>query len=171
MGTPDRLRGRLTHAEMPDLAFGHQLGQRADGLLDRYVRVDAVQVVQVDMIGAQVAQRTLKGPAHVLRPAVQADHLTVVGDLHAGLGGEDGRLPASRKGPAEKLFVDERAVALRGIQQGDAELQRAVDGGQRLALVGGAVEDAHAHAAQALNTGDQALTAECAVFHEVQSSL
>jgi hypothetical protein len=34
-----------------DLALGHQLGQRADGVLDRRVRVDAVLVVEVDAVG------------------------------------------------------------------------------------------------------------------------
>ncbi|MFB7675854.1 lantibiotic dehydratase C-terminal domain-containing protein [Kitasatospora purpeofusca] len=45
---------------------------------------------------------------------------------------------AARRG--DQLRVDERAVALGGVQQGDAELEGTVDGGQGFGLVGGAVE-------------------------------
>jgi hypothetical protein len=34
-----------------DLALGHQLGQGADGVLDRGVRVDSVLVVELDAVG------------------------------------------------------------------------------------------------------------------------
>ena len=49
----------------------------------------------------------------------------------------------------DQLLVDHRTVELGGVQEVDAELQRPVDGGDRLALVGLAVERRHAHAAEA----------------------
>ena len=49
---------------------------------------------------------------------------------------------------ADQLLVGQRPVQLRGVQEVDPELQRALDRGDRLALVGRAVEGRHAHAAE-----------------------
>jgi hypothetical protein len=54
-----------------DLALGDQPGQRADGVLDRGVGVDAVLVVQVDVIGAKPTQRTLDRGTDFRRAAIQ----------------------------------------------------------------------------------------------------
>jgi hypothetical protein len=54
-----------------DLALLHQLGDGADGVLDRDLRVDPVLVVQVDVVGAQPAQGALDGGGDVGRAAVQ----------------------------------------------------------------------------------------------------
>ena len=56
VGAADRLRGGLGQPDVQDLALGDQLGQRADGLLDRGVRVDPVLVVEVDVVGAEPPQ-------------------------------------------------------------------------------------------------------------------
>ena len=50
---------------------------------------------------------------------------------------------------ADELLVGVRAVELGGVEEGAAQLDRAVDRADGLALVGGAVEGAHAHAAEA----------------------
>ena len=47
-----------------------QLGHRADGVLDRHLRVDPVLVVEVDHVDPQPAQAGLDPGADVLRPAV-----------------------------------------------------------------------------------------------------
>jgi hypothetical protein len=52
----DGVRARFGQADVPDLALGHELGQRSDGVLDRRARVDAVLVVQVDVVGAHPGQ-------------------------------------------------------------------------------------------------------------------
>jgi hypothetical protein len=56
MGASDRLRAGLGQADVQHLALGHQLGERADGLLDRRVGIDAVLVVEVDTVGPQPLQ-------------------------------------------------------------------------------------------------------------------
>jgi hypothetical protein len=55
---------------VPDLALPDQLAQRADRVLDRRGGVDAVLVVEVDVVGAKAPQRPLDGDAEVLRGAV-----------------------------------------------------------------------------------------------------
>ncbi len=87
--------------------------------------------------------------------------------LAPGLGGDDGRLAAAGQGLAEELLVAEGAVALGGVEEGDAQLQGAVDGGEGLGLVGGAVVGAHTHQAEALGADLQSLTAQCADLHGV----
>ncbi len=68
----DRLGRGLGEAEVANLALLHELGHRADGLLDRRVGVHAVLVVEVDVVGPQPPQRGLAGGAHVLGAAVDA---------------------------------------------------------------------------------------------------
>ena len=50
-----------------DLAGLDELGHRADGLLDRHGLVDAVLVVEVDVVDAEPLQRGVAGGADVLR--------------------------------------------------------------------------------------------------------
>ena len=56
----DGLHAGLGEAEVPHLALGDQLLDRARHLLDRHVRVDAVLVEEVDRVGAQALQRGLR---------------------------------------------------------------------------------------------------------------
>jgi hypothetical protein len=56
VGAAERLGAGLGQADVPDLAFGHQLGDGADGLLDGRVGVDAVLVVEVDAVGPKALQ-------------------------------------------------------------------------------------------------------------------
>ena len=63
--------------EVADLAGLDELGHRADGLLDRDVLVDAVLVVEVDVVDAEALQRGVAGLPDVLRRAVDAEPLAV----------------------------------------------------------------------------------------------
>src|SRR5256885_1325880 len=62
-------------ADVPDLPLVPQLGERADGLLERHLRVVAVQLVEVDAVDAESAQAPLARLAQVLRPAVACPRL------------------------------------------------------------------------------------------------
>ena len=66
----DRLRRRLGKPDVVDLSGVDQLRHRADGLLDRHVRIDAVLVVEVDVVDAEPPQRAVDRSAHVLGGAV-----------------------------------------------------------------------------------------------------
>ena len=55
----------------------------------------------------------------------------------------------ARDRPADELLVGQRAVELRGVEEVDAELERALDRRDRLVFVGRAVERRHSHAAEA----------------------
>ena len=62
----DRVGRGLAEADVAHLALLDELAHRADRLLDRNVGVDAVLVVEVDVIGAQPLQRAVDRAAHVL---------------------------------------------------------------------------------------------------------
>ena len=127
----------LGQAEVADLAGRDQLGHRADGLLDRDGLVDAVLVVEVDVVDAEPLQRGVAGGADVLRPAVDADPGAVGAALVAELGGQLDLVAAAGDRLADQLLVGERAVHVGGVEEGDAEVERAVDGRDALRLVGG----------------------------------
>ena len=69
-GTPHGVGRRLGQSEVAHLPLGDQLGHRPDRLLDRNVRVRAMQVVEVDVVDTQALQRALDRVAHVLGPTV-----------------------------------------------------------------------------------------------------
>ena len=156
----------LREPEVADLARVHQLGHRPDRLLDRHVGVDAVLVVEVDVVDPEAPQRRVAGRPHVVRAAVDAAHARVVGVAHdAELGGQHHLVAAVGDRPPDQLLVGARAVHVGGVEQRDPEVERAVDRRDRLGLVGAAVELRHAHAAQALRRYGQALRAERALLH------
>ena len=67
---------------------------------------------------------------------------------------------------ADQFFVGERAVHVGGVEQGDPEIESALDGGERFGLVPLPVELAHAHAAEPLRGDDQS-RARAASLHAV----
>ena len=151
----DGLRRRLAEPEVEHLARLHELGHRADGLLDRHVGIDAVLVVEVDVVGAEPLQRAVDRAAHVLGRAVErADGREVAGprrrlDAPRELGGEDVLVAVALDRPPDELLVGHRPVELGRVEEVDPELQRALDRRDGLALVGRAVEGRHPHAPQA----------------------
>ena len=140
----------LGQSDVADLALGHQLGHSADGVLDRSVRVDPVLVVQVDVVGAEPLQGALDRGADVGRAAVD-DAGAAAGVGHqAELRRHHDLVAAALDGPADQFLVEERAVDLGGVDVGDAQIQRPVDGADRLgvAALPGVVVAGHRHGAQ-----------------------
>jgi len=155
MGAADGVHPGLGQADVADLALGDQLGQGADGVLDRGVGVDAVLVVQVDVVGAEPTQRTLDRGADVRGAAVEdTGAASGVGD-HAKLGRHHDLVATASDGPAEEFLVGVRPVDLGGVEEGDAQLQCPVDGADGLGVVaaGAGVGGGHPHGAKA-DAGD-----------------
>ncbi|CAK7280783.1 hypothetical protein SGPA1_11576 [Streptomyces misionensis JCM 4497] len=133
-------------AQRPHLPRPHQLRHRAPGLLDGHLGIGAVQLVEVDHIRLQPAQRGVAGPLHIPRAAVGHDVLLAHQQPH--LRGDEGlRAPLSEH-PAQQQLIGERAVHVRGVQQARPQVQCPVDASQRLVTPppGPAVRPAHRHA-------------------------
>jgi hypothetical protein len=101
VAAPERAREEAA----PERAVGHQrdaeLAQERDDLrleiLDRRLRIDAVLVVDVDVVDAEPFQARLAGDRHVVGPAID-DAALAVGPAHVAEFGGDQHLvaPASR---------------------------------------------------------------------------
>ena len=73
----NRLRPDLGEADVADVARLHQLRDRADGLLDRHVGEDAAGPVDVDVVGAEPAERVGEEVLDRRRAQVVADDRAV----------------------------------------------------------------------------------------------
>jgi len=112
------------------------------------VGVDAVLVEQIDPVGAQASQRVVDAGADRLGAAVGSGR-HARGELEAELGRDRDLLPHSLECLAQDLFVVERPVDLRGVEEGDPALDGRADQGDRvLALRDRREALAHAHATE-----------------------
>src|SRR5450759_609056 len=167
MSTADRLWRGLGQADVADLARLHELGHRTHGLLDRDLLVHTVLVVQVDVLHAEALERGVAGRVHVLRPAVDAHPAAVLAAHVPELRRQHDLVAPPRDGAPDEALVGERTVDVRGVDQGHAQLEGAMDGRHRLVLVDGAVELRHAHAAETHGRHLQPPAAESARLHDV----
>src|SRR5262249_53700177 len=129
--------------------FGHG----ADGLLDRHLRIDAVLVIEVDVIRSQSTKRPFDRAAHVTGGAVlrpYGRHLTGNGPVHppAELRRDHVVVAAPRHGSPDKRLVRQSPVQLRRIDEVDAKLERPPDRLDTFRLVSRAVERGHTHTTQ-----------------------
>ncbi len=140
----------LGEADVADVAGLDQLGDRADGLLDRHGGVQPGGAVDVDVVGAQAAQGVGEGGLDRRRAGVVAEPLAVRAALGAELHADPDVLAvAAAQRLVDQQLVVAHAVEVAGVEQGDAGVEGRVDGRDALGLVGGAVEVRHAHAAEA----------------------
>src|SRR5436305_3705355 len=75
-------------AYMADQSSVNELSHRANGLFDRRRRVDAVQVIEVDVIGAQAPQACIERRPHTVGTAQTAERPIRV-EAAAELGRDD----------------------------------------------------------------------------------
>ncbi len=73
VGTSEGGFGDFGKAQEPDLTGGDQLRHGPDRLFDRHVRVDPVEVVQVDDIDLESGQAGLAGRADPVGTSIDAD--------------------------------------------------------------------------------------------------
>lgn len=171
----DRLRpadggaAGFREAERANFAFPHQLGHDADSLLDRHVGVDPVLVEQVDGLDAETFQRSLGNLSDMFGAAVDAGdggsaRLTGI-DLEAEFGGDHHTIAERLQRLSEKNLVGKRAVDLGSVEEGDAEIDGAMERPDRFRFVTGAIGKAHAHAAEA-DGGDGQIISEFTGLHD-----
>ena len=132
-GVADLAGGPLAHPDVVDLALADQVVQGPQGLLQRGLVVEAVALVQVEVVGAQPAQAGVAGLHDVL--AGQAAVVGAVPDREVDLGGEHvGGAGVPLEGLAEDLLGRPPAVHVGGVEEVHPELVGA--GHARPGLVG-----------------------------------
>src|SRR6185503_9446646 len=89
-----------------------------------------------------------------------------VGAAHAGeLSGDRHSIATIGDGAAEELFVGERPVHVRCIEERDTELDGAMDRSDRLRVVTARIELGHTHASESERGDTKSLRSESALLH------
>ena len=136
------LDARVGDADPAHLARVLELLERADRLGVGHVRIGPVELVEVDHVGLERAQRRLARGADVLRPAVERPRAAARAGV-AALGGDEHAVAAAaqRLGDQPLVVADlvpSQAVRVGGVDQVHAGVERRVDRADRPVLVGAA---------------------------------
>ena len=75
MASANRLHARFRKPEVFDLAFADQVLDRARDLLDRHVGIDAVLILQIDLIALELLERRVGSLDAPRQPKVWDDNL------------------------------------------------------------------------------------------------
>ena len=167
LGCPLRLddlrRGDRRGAEGADLARVDEVGERAERLVDVGARIEAVDLVEVDPVGAQPAQRALD---RLGDPAPRrAAAVGVFAHGQADFRGEhDVVAPPAGERLADDLLRLARGVEVGGVDEVDAGVERAVDDPDRVVVIGVA-ERAEHHRAEAQLTDRDAAASQRSMVH------
>jgi hypothetical protein len=153
LGLGELPREHAAGADVAGLARLHHLVQRGHGLLDRRLVVPPVDLVQVDVIGAEPPQRRVDRGEHML--AGQAPVVGALTHREVHLGGQHVVVPPGEE-PAQQVSRDLLAHAVRigvgRVEEGDAALDGRLDdrlGGVLVEMPGAFGLGAVAHHAQA----------------------
>jgi hypothetical protein len=130
----DDLRGREGRcADRPHLALPHQIGEYRQRLLDIGVGCRPVDLVEVDVIGLQPAQRTLHGTGD---PAARIALLVrIVAHRSMHLGGQHHMLAPALQRLADDLLGLAAAIPVGRIDEIDTGIQRLVDHPDPLVMI------------------------------------
>src|SRR6185436_5026161 len=131
----DRFRRRFRQAEISHLAGLHELRHRADGVFDRRLRIHAMLVVEIDGLHAETLQRRVAGAPDVLWPPVDTEELAVLRSDVPELRRKHDLAASIADRTADQPFVGVRTVNVSGIEEVDAEVERAMNGLNRAGLV------------------------------------
>src|SRR3954471_23851622 len=99
---PDSAGASLAEAEVSHLALLNEAGHSANGVLDRHVGIDAVDVIEIDDIDLHPLKASLAGDRHVIRSAVDPTALAVGAPDVAELRGDEILMAAALDGFADK---------------------------------------------------------------------
>ena len=132
--------GKPERRDLPLVLHGLQL---ADLVGQWYLPVDAMQLQQVDAIDAEAAQAHLDLLAQVRRAS---DHMPLAraGTHEAGLRRDEHLLRVRVQRLAQDLLAHVRTVRISGVDEVDAELDRAPHDANALVAVGRLAPDARA---------------------------
>src|SRR6202034_1034401 len=154
-------------SEMADFSLAHEIGQGADGVLDRRLRIDPMLVIEVDRLDSEPLEARVARLAHVSGVAPDRKESALRTADGAEFRGQYDLVAAAPDCPPDQLFVASDPVHVGRIEKRKAALDRAMDGGDRLVVVATGVEFRHPHASQTEGRNREAGTSEFALFHDL----
>src|SRR5208283_2030694 len=161
----NRTGASLRKAQVANFSFAHQVGHRADGLLDRHLLVDAMLVVEIDVIDTEALERCIAGGAHVFGSAV--DRALAIGqDLVGKLGRDNHAVAVFLERFADQLLVVAHAVNVGGVEEIDPKLDGALKRRDGFDVVARAVKLRHPHASEAQLRYFESLRTKFSLFHD-----
>src|SRR5471030_2158406 len=169
VGAADGVGAHFGQTDVLDVAVLNQVGDGADGVFDRHRRVEARRAVDVDVFDAEALQRIGGEVFHrgraVVDAAEAAGRVAQRAELDADLRGV---AVAAHQRLAQQQFVVAHGVEVAGVEQGDAGVERGVDGGDGFGAVGRTVPVLrHAHQAEADLCHLRAGVAELTCLHGI----
>jgi hypothetical protein len=157
--------GEVGQAGVADLARVDGVVQEAQRLLQRRERIPRVQLVEVDVVDPEPAQRRIEGPTQVTAGVAQGVGLVAHGE--PALGGEDDAIAdvgrPRGKPAAENFLRGTVGVDVGGVDQRAAALDEDVELLVSLRFVGLRAEG---HGAQAQSRDGAPTATQRAVFHD-----
>jgi hypothetical protein len=133
---------------MADFSLRDKVFYGAGDVLHWHIRIDPVLVEQIDAVGLEALQRSIRDFADAFRPAIDTLRRNPV--LEAKLRGDDDVIAHRGEGLAQQLLILERAIGFGRVEECDAPLKGGAD--QRDAVVfldGWSIPKAEPHATQA----------------------
>jgi len=113
----DRLHPCFRKSEVPDLAFLNQILNRSRHVFDWHLRINAMLIEEIDVVGLQSLERRFGNLLDVLRPAIGADLLPVGIKFETELGGHHYLIANGSQRFAHQLFVCERTVHFSSVEE------------------------------------------------------
>ena len=146
--TSYRLRPDLGQTDMADVTRLHELGDRADRLLDGHRGVETRGTIDVHVVEPETREAVREGVLHGDGARVVPDEapgrVTQGTELHGDLRA----IPLATKGPADEQLVPARPVEVARVDHRHTTLERSVDRRDPFRFVRVTVHADHAHRAE-----------------------
>src|SRR5262249_42614582 len=114
----------------------------------RNIGIDPVDVVEVDHVDAEPLEARIAGDRDIVGLSIDATALPAGAADIAELAGNQEFVTLAFDCLPDQLLVDAGRIGIRGVEQGDAEIDAVVDRRDRFDVIGHAVVCAHARAAE-----------------------
>src|ERR1700733_1769437 len=143
-----------------------QFGQRAHRLLNRSIRIDAMLIIEINVIDAQPPQTSVARFLHIIRLAIDTANIGVrrIAD-NPKLRGQHNLIAFALDRASDELFILVRSIDIGGVEKVDAQFERPMNSRNRLGVIASRVKLRHTHAAQTDGGNFEAGTSKIARFH------
>ena len=108
---------------MQDFAFVEEFLHRARDFFNRHFRIDAMNVIQIDVIGAEPLQRTFHCFAQSLRTRIKSDAFAI-SNIPAAFRRELDAIAHGLESLADQFFIAIDRIHFRRVEEVDAEFNR-----------------------------------------------